>query len=377
MNQKTYRIAQFGTFDVESMGDSLFPHGLLFGLKKHCQCEIELFSMRECENPYNNNGHVYAFEQFGERHAQNPFDLMILGGGEFLHFETINFMVDGQQKPYEGGYLWRNPIQMAQKAEVPVAINCVGVPHDLSVTEQRDMREYLSGVLCVSVRDMFSAKRLRDAGVANVHCVADNLWYMNEMYPEAELAAARKKLEKRTGRDFSTPYMIVQYGTTKNPAAFADQLRHIKSKTGYRICLMPVNYCHEDRVGMELLAKQGNGDFECITDYFQPPEMIALISGAKVFVGTSLHGNLTAASYGVPFVGVDMYSSFVSKMDGIFSMIGCEEYLIPDETALAAALYARLDDHSKDAEIAEKVRHCQSELDLHFERMAEILKGAR
>ena len=374
MEQKTYRVAQFGTFDVESMGDSLFPYALSFGLKKFCACDIELFSMRECATPYNHNSHVYSFEQFATRHEKSPFDLVVLGGGEFLHFEAIDFMVDGQKKPYEGGYLWRKPAEMAKDATVPICVNCVGVPHDMTSVQQREMHECLQDFSRVSVRDVFSEERLKAAGVKNVVCAADNLWYMNEMYQGEEVTELRRSLEKRTGRNFSTPYMIVQYGTTKNPAALAEQLRVIKKKTGYRICLMPVNYCHEDRLGMEMLFKAGNGDFEMIDDYFQPPEMIAVISGAKAFIGTSLHGNLTAASYGVPFVGIDMYSSFVSKMDGIFSMIDCEEFLVPHESAVAAALLARLDNAEKGDAIAQKIKQCQEKLDQHFKNMADVLK---
>lgn len=377
MADKKYHIAQFGTFDVESMGDSLFPKGLLFGLQKQIDCDVELFSMNECAIPYNHNGHVYAFQQFMERHAHRAFDLVILGGGEFLHFEPISFMADGSEKLYAGGYLWKEPIRMAMEVGVPVMINCVGVPHDMTQMQQAELCASLQNVRYVSVRDAFSEKRLRCAGLENVFCVADNLWYMNEMYPKAELDALRHEIEKRTDRDLSSPYLLVQYGTTRNAKALAEQLKRIKAQTGYRICLMPVNYCHEDRVGMELLAREGKGEFEVIDDYFQPCEMMAVISGAAAFLGTSLHGNLTAASYGVPFVGIDMYGSFVSKMDGIFTMIGCEAYLVPHESAVKAAFDARHRDSERTADILEKIRGCQVELDLHFQRVAEFMKGDR
>lgn len=91
MDMKKYHIAQFGVFDVESMGDSLFPKGLQFGLSQYLECDIELFSMNECEKPYNGNSHVYSFSQFAARHALRPFDLVVLGGGEFLHFHPIKF----------------------------------------------------------------------------------------------------------------------------------------------------------------------------------------------------------------------------------------------------------------------------------------------
>lgn len=377
MASKKYHIAQFGTFDVESMGDSLFPAGLLFGLQKQLDCDIELFSMNECATPYNHNGHVYSFQQFIERHTNRAFDMVILGGGEFLHFEPITFMADGKEKLYAGGYLWQEPIRMATEIGVPALINCVGVPHDMTQVQQKALRTSLEHVRYVSVRDAFSEKRLRCAGVDSAFCVADNLWYINEMHPKTELDTVRHEIEKRTGRDLSAPYLLVQYGTTRNSKTLAEQLKKIKAQTGLRICLMPVNYCHEDRIGMELLAREGAGDFEMINNYFQPLEMIAVISGASAFLGTSLHGNLTAASYGVPFIGIDMYTSFVSKMDGIFTMIGCESYLIPHESAVKAAFDARQRDTAKTADVLKKIRDCQAQLDLHFQRVAGFLKGDR
>lgn len=377
METKKYHIAQFGTFDVESMGDSVFPKGLQFGLNKFISCDTELFSMNECENPYNHNGHVYSFQQFAQRHAMRPFDLVMLGGGEFLHFNAIRFTVDGVEKPYAGGYLWKEPVRMAKEHNIPVAINCVGAPHDFTALQQRELAECLKGVDCVAVRDAFSAKRLQAAGVDDAQCVADNLWYMNQMYPKAELDALRYELERRTYRDFTTPYIVVQYGTTRDVKTLANQLRQIKKSTGYRVCLMPMNYCHEDRIGMRKLHEAGEGAFEEITNYFIPREMMAVIAGAKAFIGTSLHGNLTAASYGVPFVAIDMYPSLVSKMDGILTMIGCEEYLAPDESAVEAALDARLADQNRGAEIAKHIAEIQQKLDRHFERITQILKGER
>ena len=375
MDKATYRIAQFGTYDIESLGDTTFPKVLAHGLAKQARCEIELFSMTECANPYNQNSHVYSFEQFAQRQETAPFDAVVLGGGEFLHFHKMDVIIDGKQVAYPEGYIWKRPLELAAQYRIPAFVNLVGVPYDMTAEQQKELCDYLQNVRYVSVRDVFSAKRLQAAGVKNAHCIADNLWYMNEMYPKAQLDVMRGELEQRTGKDLSSPYIVVQYGTTRKARVLAEQLKRVKAETGYRICLMSVNYCHEDREGMRLLAAAGDGAFEVIDDYLQPPEMMAVISGAKAFLGTSLHGNLTAASYGVPFVGIDMYSSFVSKMDGIFTMIGCEEYLVPDESAIKSALSARLSDTDRSVAVLNKVGECQVCLDRHFEQIANILKG--
>lgn len=376
METKRYHVAQFGTYDIESLGDTSFPKMLAFGLQKYITCDIELFSMTECAQPYNHNSHVYSFDQFADRQKHRPFDAIVIGGGEFIHFQKMDVIIDGEQCAYPEGYVWKKPLEFAMEYNIPAFLNCVGVPYDLTPVQQQDLREYMKNVRYVSVRDEYSANRLRVAGIENVVCVADNLWYMNKMYPALQLAALRHNLELRTGRDFSTPYVIVQYGTTKDAKGLAMQLHKIREETGYRICLMSVNYCHEDRVGMEMLEMLGNGHFEAVTDYFQPDEMMAVISGAKAFFGTSLHGNLTAASYGVPFVGIDMYPSFVSKMDGIFVMIGRELYLCPSEDAIKASYDALISDIPSILSLPSKIESIQASLDMHFKRMTDALKGA-
>ena len=73
--------------------------------------------------------------------------------------------------------------------------------------------------------------------------------------------------------------------------------------------------------------------------------------------------------------GLDMYSNFVSKMDGIFSMMECEKYLVPVEAGLAAAYFARMEDTDCSMRVAEKIREAQHKLDDHFAKMLGIIGG--
>lgn len=368
--KKEFRIAQFGTYDVESMGDTLFPKGLSFGLSRQCACTFELFSLSSCKESFNNNGRIYSISQFEKRHSEKAFNLAVLGGGEFLNFNKIEF----NNAVYPIGFLWKEPIRIARRNNIPIAINCVGVSHDLAGDEKKELYSTLQSASYISVRDSFSAKRLQTAGITNCVTVSDNMWYMNQMYPPKAMDTLRHELEKRLNRDFSSPYILVQYGTTRDAKTLARALRGVKAHFGCRVLLMAVNYCHEDRHGMKLIEEQGSGEFEVLDEYLQPPEMIAVISGAYAFIGTSLHGNLTAASYGVPFVGIDMYPTFVSKMDGIFSMLGCEDYLVPNESGIEAAVYARMNDHDTDKRISQTIGELQNRLDDHFVSIARVLE---
>ena len=370
-----FHVAQFGTFDVESMGDSLFPAALDFGIGKNDSAEITLFSLKSGKAPFITEVQVHSFEEFDELQSEKKFDLVVLGGGEFLHFEEINFTVDGVKKVYPEGYIWKNALQLAQKYKIPSVLNCVGVGRDLFPYQEQQLREYLGTAACISVRDPFSAERMNRAGIKNAECVADNLWYLNRMYSKQQLDTHRNELQLSTGICFSEPYIIVQYGTTKNTKELARQLLQIQNCTGYLIYLMPMNYCHEDRIALEMVQAAAGEKVRLLDPDFYPVDMLSIISGSRFFIGTSLHGNLTAASYNVPFVGLDMYPSFVSKMDGIFSMLECEKYLVPDVCALYSAFVSRWKDSECTDMVNEKISEFQITLDRHFQRISEIMRG--
>ena len=50
---------------------------------------------------------------------------------------------------------------------------------------------------------------------------------------------------------------------------------------------------------------------------------------------------------------------------------------MPDEGAVKAALHARMADQSRGADIDCAIMDIQQKLDLHFENVAQILKGER
>ena len=80
---KKYRIAHFGTFDIESLGDSMFARVFKTEMnKRFTDPDITLFSLNEVEKPYNDNSHVYSYRQFAEINRTTPFDALIIGGGE-------------------------------------------------------------------------------------------------------------------------------------------------------------------------------------------------------------------------------------------------------------------------------------------------------
>lgn len=374
MGNKKYHLAQFGAFDVESYGDVLFPVALHHAMKSRIDCNIDLYAKTAKTAMYGSQTPVYAFEDFAENQARNPYDGIIVGGGELLHFVPIEF--SAEQKTTAEGELWLTPLGYAKQYGIPAFVNCVGVPYDMNPAQEQKMGAALENVAMVSVRDRFSFERL--TGVVKdrerLVCVADQMCDMNRLYQPQQLEEAKKRLTQQ-GLILDQPYIVAQYGTENNCAEMAEQLAVVFQKTGMPVYLLAINHCHEDQTAIQRICTHSNIHFVTVSADLQPVEIMAVIAHAKAFVGTSLHGNLTAASFGVPFVGVDMYPSFVSKMDGLFSMLGCEQYLVPSAQGVAGALLRRMKDEKMQQTVAAKLAECQTALNLYYDNMAQKLKG--
>ena len=376
--ERIFHIAQFGTYDLQSLGDTMFPVVFKGEMEKRLGKDnviIDLYSPFGTEHPYNNLPLVHSVKELREEHAKRPYDCLVLGGGEFVHFLQVEYIsVDELKQQYQPGELWRKPQAEAQELGIPVFWNCVGVSRDFENEEEINIiRDSCKELGYLSVRDKYSKIRLEKmAGVQNVHEVADMLWLFNRHFSAEKLADQKKQLE--TEYPFlQKDYLVLQYGTS----ADLDKLGEIVNKIGERynleIVLLTINYCHEDEDIVKKL-KEKFSNFRMIDKKLQPVEIMSVISGGKYFLGTSLHGNITAMSYGVKNLCLDMYPSFVSKMDGLFEMLNCKELLVNGLEGLHAR-FEHLAETDIKGKLDKEIEQIQKRLDSHFDRMARLIQN--
>ena len=155
---KIYNIAQFGAFDVNSFGDSMFPVAARTELAKRVTVgEFILFSPVGAEESYNVNGRVYAYGDFNALHQKIGFDLIIIGGGEMFHFNPIAFdnKKDGRTE-YAPGYIWREPVRYAMDHKIPYLFFGVGAPFSFSGEERDEVYHAVMHAVYTGVRDIYS-----------------------------------------------------------------------------------------------------------------------------------------------------------------------------------------------------------------------------
>ncbi|MDE7312287.1 MAG: glycosyltransferase [Eubacterium sp.] len=370
-------IAYFGAFDLISFGDTMFPVIFRLEMEKRFgnHVKIDLFAPSGTRQPYNQLTEITALDELPEKHKEQPYDALVIGGGELVHFQPIHYsMADGTKRMYPAGELWLKPGRLAKKLGIMVIWNCVGVSSDLlHGSEVAAMREICGSLHYLSVRDEYSRLRLEQgAGVEGVCKVPDMLWLLRRHFQPELLRKKRQQLEKEY-RFCNGDYLVLQYGTSMEYRKLAALVSEVCRDYGLHAVLLAINGCHEDQNASEKIW-QADRQFHTFDRLLQPEEIMAVIAGAKFFVGTSLHGNIAAMSYGVKNLCLDMYPSCVSKTDGLFEMLHREERLVYSLSSFRVQ-FDQLAGSEKDS-----MRICQEygfdkQLDGHFNKIADLIQN--
>lgn len=371
-----YHVAVFGTYDLYSLGDTMFPVLTEKELKARFGNSVtcDFYSPHSLEHPYNNLPSIFSIDDLPKKNFEEPYDMLIIGGGEFIHFAEIDYLSpDGVPKKYEQAELWEKPQKIANELQIPVVWNCVGVSYDITEPSQTARIRVVAENLCyLSVRDLYSKIRLENlCGISNVKQVGDMLWLFNRHYTKEFLERQRKEIS--TTNDFlNSDYIVLQYGTSYKYEELAKKVLAVSEKFKLNVVLLTVNYCHEDDATLKKM-KSICPSFYTLDKILQPVEIMSVIAGAKFFMGTSLHGNIVAMSYGVPNLCLDMYPSFVSKMDGLFEMMSKFDLVIDDFSDLENKFASVYSSYEKEYFQA-KISRIQSDLDKHFDNMSDVIR---
>lgn len=378
---KSYNIAHFGAFDVDSFGDSLFAEIFRNEMSERINInKIVLFSVSERKKSYNDNGHVYSYSQFDEINKMVKFDAIVVGGGELLHFKPITFnpKIDGKKMSYPGGYMWTFPIEKSRKNNIPILFNCVGVPYDFEKGESKILDEYLCDISYMSVRDEYSKNKLC-RNIVNkevIKCVPDSIFCIDKYYTLNKLNEIKNNLIYELKFDLNKPYIVFQYGTSYNLSEIINQLKKIKKDYNYNIILLPINYCHEDLDSLRKIKKNLNDKDILIEKRLKPSEIISIIANCSIFLGTSLHGNLIATVYGKKIIALDMYRGFVSKIDGLLNVLDLKQNIVPEPDGIYSKFNEVVNDDLYNNHIKRIIKKIQENISEHFNYMANIIEDA-
>ncbi len=177
-----------------------------------------------------------------------------------------------------------------------------GVPHDFAPGEREEVARVFEAARFVYLRDEQSAEKLRRCGVRRELHVAPDLVVLlgGQLEREAEAAKGRALLEN-FGVDTSVPVLCFQSMPYPgfDAAEIARQLTRFRRDSWGEVVLLPLGRCHGDAEFLRHVSEASGGDFK-FADVERLSDAVSIIAACDLFVGTSLHGNVTAFSFGVP-----------------------------------------------------------------------------
>lgn len=379
------RIGLWGTFDLENYGDMLFPRILEEELGRRIpDAYIRVFA------PVGYTG----LNRFEEREPAEPLgpwsparvtelagqlDCVVIGPGDIIHGR------DELLSPHYG----LSPAEMRRRApsrffvgglgpelesECPVVWSAVGVPFDLRAKEAARVRESLAARPIVSVRDEASRRRLLKAGVnGEVEVVPDTSFLSGRLFPPPLLAKRIAQL-RATGAYPEEPPLVVQGNAAsvfqvQGIAAALERLRKEREVAG--VVVVETGPCHGDGEFAGALSEALPGTIRLPSGGLA--DVAAAIAASAGFIGTSLHGNITALTFDRPHLVLAWGGE--SKLEGFAETIDNLDCLVERPDDLPGAFEKVASMGSRTEIVAELARR----VDAHLDRVAEVAvtAGAR
>jgi hypothetical protein len=195
-----------------------------------------------------------------------------------------------------------NKNELNTKLPIRIIYNSVGGTFENSrlINMENIFKRNLMSADYISVRDNRVVRSLNKNGIQSV-LVPDSAIVISDIF-KGDLLAKKSSLESSLFKD---EYIFVQLGNDHSPLnleLFSEDLENLSKKLDCKIILCPIGMAprHEDHVILSKIKKI------CPEFNFILPnsiyDIILLISRAKAYLGTSLHGLITAQSYNIPFI---------------------------------------------------------------------------
>lgn len=160
-----------------------------------------------------------------------------------------------------------------------------------------------------AVRDQATSDNLRQQGITT-HLYPDSAILMAKFYPEAVLANLVSPEVRTYVAENRRQYVFFQIKDNyakKKERLIAEQLDQLTASHGLSLCFCPIGKAinHDDHRALRRIAPYVDRP-PAIFDSVSLWDIMYLIAHSRLYMGTSLHGAITAMSYAVPYVGLEV-----------------------------------------------------------------------
>lgn len=329
------RLAHFGTFDVRNYGDLLFPRLMEWRMSDLFE-EIVHISPVGGSAGYRDVRPSRSLSEVTREKIK--FDAVVVGGGNILH--SNGSTLDEYRQVRETAYsrLWLGAAQLASRQDIPLAINASGVPKRFGRLGQPLVRQLGQRADYFAVRDEYSKDNLSTAGVENVRVVPDTALELARWFgPSApSLLDVPRELERALDSRFLAVHVNDRYfdGSAAELAPVLDQLAKVAEA---KIVLIAIGPCHGDDAYSKEVASHMTSSPIVYSTPKAVEDIAFVISRSVAYVGSSMHGFITATSFHVPALLIAKHAS-QHKFRGLLAHLGAEDRLVQSWTGAMSRL---------------------------------------
>jgi polysaccharide pyruvyl transferase WcaK-like protein len=301
------KIGLIGTYDVDNFGDCAFPivHREFFRTRIP-NAQFTFYSPTDRTATILGDELLKALPA-GPAVAEMPEDAFVLTGGETIHSGHSSGTYIFPSSSYSSFLrLWLGPLQSARKSGARFAAHCVGIR--LADPETQSLiGKLLRSADFVTLRDRVSQERLSGAGT-QYDLAVDPMFALRTVRTDDEwteiasrhLPAGFDKFHYIVAH-VSPPYLA------NNLAQWVDTIIQLAIGQKRNLLFLPICHFLDDahvlarahEIASLRLAPHGLSS-HFVPDRIHVLETAAVIGRSSGYVGTSLHGAVTAVSFGLP-----------------------------------------------------------------------------
>lgn len=369
-----YRIAHIGAFNFKNLGDLLFVDVLERQLHSRLgEIEIELFSPLGGELPVRNKP-IYPINDLEERYLENRFDALVIGGGDFIHFQKIIAHVDSYAEDpviYDVLYMWVIPALVSWRHRVPLLWNAPGAPLHFERFQCDIARDLCRQASYLSVRDEHAAEELYAIGLSSSELVVvpDTVLCISRLFSQEELNACLNLSEQGIRPNGYVFFQCNMSFTDEELLFCSQQLLRLKTELGLEILLQPIGYGIDDCEALGRLDALCPGAYKLSNRAFNQYAILALLSNCACYIGSSLHGCIIASSFSKPNILIN--KNHYNKSDGLIELLGHPNSLIHEVDDLPDAIGGLF---TQRLGVGEKVLE---RIEAHFDVLADYIHAGQ
>jgi len=188
--------------------------------------------------------------------------------------------------------------------KLPIAFCSCGGPNRYPQEVGPKVRDAMEQSSFIYLRDEITRERLVECGVQKrMHVAPDLICLLSDYFSLDEMSVSGNDILKRYGLNPKKKTIVFQsFPLDEQPTKeVLEQLSSCADRCNAEICLLPMGYCHNDHKYLETLSAISGGAFKYLPakSIF---DIISVVAASDCFIGTSMHGSITAFSYGKPFL---------------------------------------------------------------------------